>query len=288
MSPPATDRIVALVDGSDYSASVCEHAAWAATRAGSSVDLLHVLDQRAMPERQDLSGTIALGARSALLADLAELDARRARLATQHGRVILEDAEAILRRGGVQSVTPRLRHGDILATIVEAETDASLIVIGKRGEAADFAKGHLGSNVERLIRASHRPVLVATRAFRPIASVLVAFDGGPSALKAVDLIAASPLFRGLSVHLVTVGPASSEAQASLATARNRLSSAGLDTHCAIHPGEPETALARLVESTPFDMVVMGAYGHSRIRKLIIGSTTTEMIRSCKVPILLVR
>jgi nucleotide-binding universal stress UspA family protein len=36
------------------------------------------------------------------------------------------------------------------------------------------------------------------------------------------------------------------------------------------------------------MVVMGAYGHSRIRTLIIGSTTTEMIRSCKVPIVLVR
>ena len=36
------------------------------------------------------------------------------------------------------------------------------------------------------------------------------------------------------------------------------------------------------------MVLMGAYGHSRIRSLIIGSTTTEMIRSCKVPVVLVR
>jgi nucleotide-binding universal stress UspA family protein len=36
------------------------------------------------------------------------------------------------------------------------------------------------------------------------------------------------------------------------------------------------------------MVVMGAYGHSRIRSLIIGSTTTEMVRSCKVPVVLVR
>jgi nucleotide-binding universal stress UspA family protein len=33
---------------------------------------------------------------------------------------------------------------------------------------------------------------------------------------------------------------------------------------------------------------MGAYGHSRIRNLFVGSTTTEMIRSCKVPILLFR
>jgi len=37
-----------------------------------------------------------------------------------------------------------------------------------------------------------------------------------------------------------------------------------------------------------DLVVMGAYGHSRIRSLIIGSTTTATVRSCKVPLLLMR
>jgi nucleotide-binding universal stress UspA family protein len=33
---------------------------------------------------------------------------------------------------------------------------------------------------------------------------------------------------------------------------------------------------------------MGAYGHSRIRQMIIGSTTAEMVRSCKVPVLMIR
>ncbi|MFN3316727.1 MAG: DHHW family protein, partial [Raineya sp.] len=43
---------------------------------------------------------------------------------------------------------------------------------------ADFAKGHLGSNLERIVRASHKPVFVASRAFKPISKVLVAYDGG--------------------------------------------------------------------------------------------------------------
>ena len=43
-----------------------------------------------------------------------------------------------------------------------------------------------------------------------------------------------------------------------------------------------------VDEAGFGMVVMGAYGHSRIRSLVIGSTTTEMLRSCKVPVLLIR
>ena len=33
---------------------------------------------------------------------------------------------------------------------------------------------------------------------------------------------------------------------------------------------------------------MGAYGHSRIRQLVVGSTTTAMIRSCLVPVLVFR
>jgi nucleotide-binding universal stress UspA family protein len=188
----------------------------------------------------------------------------------------------------VAEITTRLRHGDIVETVAEAAKDATMILIGKRGEAADFAKGHLGSNLERIVRASPLPVLVASRAFKPVAKVLLAYDGGSSARKAVDLIASDPLFAGLSVHVVTVGSTSAEVTKGLEDAATRLQGAGLSVQTAVIQGQPETVLGRTVEGDGFDMVVMGAYGHSRIRSLIIGSTTTEMIRSCKVPVLLIR
>lgn len=283
-----TQKIIALVDGSIYSASVCDHAAWVAGRTGAPVELLHVLGRREGPQTQDLSGAIRLGARTALMEELANLDAERSKLMAQRGRAILEDAHAILIRDGVAEITTRLRHGDIVETVAEAGTDAAMILIGKRGEAADFAKGHLGSNLERIVRASPLPVLVASRAFKPVGKVLLAYDGGVSARKAVDHIARDPLFAGLSVHLVTVGSASTEVTKGLAEAAARLQDAGLTVQTAVIQGQPETALGRTVEGEGFDMVVMGAYGHSRIRSLIIGSTTTEMIRSCKVPVLLIR
>jgi nucleotide-binding universal stress UspA family protein len=283
-----TQRIIALVDGSIYSASVCDHAAWVAGRTGAPVELLHVLGRREGPQTQDLSGAIRLGARTALMEELATLDAQRSKLMAQRGRAILEDAHAILIRDGVAEITTRLRHGDIVETVAEAGTAAAMILVGKRGEAADFAKGHLGSNLERIVRASPLPVLVASRAFRPIAKVLLAYDGGVSARKAVDHIARDPLFAGLTVHIVTVGSASTEARNGLANAATRLQSTGMTVQTAVIQGQPETALGQTVESDGFDMVVMGAYGHSRIRSLIIGSTTTAMIRSCKVPVLLVR
>ncbi|TGD66243.1 universal stress protein [Tabrizicola sp. WMC-M-20] len=283
-----TLKLIALVDGSTYSASVCDHAAWIVGRTGAAVELLHVLGRRDGGGKQDLSGAIALGARTALMEELAGLDAQRSKLMALRGRAILDDAQAILTRAGVAEITTRLRHGDIVDTVAEVEQDAGMILIGKRGEAADFAKGHLGSNLERIVRASHKPVFVASRAFRPIEKVLVAYDGGTSAMKAVDHISRSALFAGLSVVVATVGSPSAEVKHRLENAHAQLRAAGLAAETKIVEGQPETALGKLVDAEGFDMLVMGAYGHSRIRSLVIGSTTTEMLRSCKVPVVLVK
>lgn len=37
-----------------------------------------------------------------------------------------------------------------------------------------------------------------------------------------------------------------------------------------------------------DLVIIGAYGHSVIRRLPVGSTTTSVIRNASVPVLLPR
>lgn len=281
-------KIIALVDGSTYAASVCKHAAWISQRSGAPVELIHVLGHREASDTHDHSGAIALGARTALLEELAELDAQRAKLVNQRGRAILEDARAIVEQAGVSDVTTRLRYGDIVESVSEIEGEARVIVIGKRGEAENFAEGHLGSNLERIVRASHKPVLVASRAFRPISKVLVAYDGGSSALKAIDHIARSPVFQGLNIHIITVSSSTPEAKRGLEEAGALLKAAGTTVEIAIQPGQPEAVLQRLLDEMPFDMLVMGAYGHSRIRNLIIGSTTTEMVRSCKVPVVLMR
>lgn len=285
---PETGKIIALVDASLYARSVCDHAAWIAGRTGAPVELLHVLGRREAPEKQDLSGSIALGARSSILAELAEVDEQRSRLVSHRGRAILDDASTILKEAGVADVSAQLRYGDLLETVAEREADASFVVIGKRGEAADFAKGHLGSNLERVVRASPKPVFVASRAFRPIETILVAYDGGGSAMRAVDHLARSPLYRGLKVTIVTVGGPSKTVEKGLADASAMLSAAGLSPRTRILEGQPEVALGTMVEEEGFGLLVMGAYGHSRIRSLIIGSTTSEMVRSCKIPIVMVR
>ncbi|NBD28450.1 MAG: universal stress protein [Alphaproteobacteria bacterium] len=283
-----TNTLIALVDGSAYSESVCHHAAWIAGQTGSKVKVYHVMGRRDAPEKQDLSGAIRLGARSRLLEQLSELDAERAKLAHEHGRAILEDAKAIIEGDGDITVETRLRQGDLVDTITAKEDTGDMIVIGKRGEAAGVAMDHLGSNLERIVRASHRPVFVANRAFKVPRKVLVAFDGGASSLKAVDYIARSPLFAGLQVTLVFAGGANAQVDKALEDAAATLRAGGFEADTQTRPGEPEKVLAEMTEYDGFDLLVMGAYGHSRVRSLLIGSTTTEMLRSCKVPVVLMR
>ncbi|MBC7280689.1 universal stress protein [Hoeflea sp.] len=282
-----TSIILALVDGSTYAKSVCDHAAWAAARMQAGVDLLHVLDRPAA-QHSDLSGAITLGARTALLDELATLDEQRSKLLQQKGRAILDDARAILEAAGQKVVGAHLRQGEFVETVIEQEGPAGMIMIGKRGEEADVASLRLGAHLERFIRASHKPVFVASRAFRPIDSVIVAYDGGASSRRLVDHIARSPLFAGLAIDLVTVGQTTRETEKSQEDARAILEAAGLSVDTTILPGQPETVLADRVAQNGACLVAMGAYGHSRIRSFVLGSTTSDMLRSCKAPVVLMR
>lgn len=283
-----TNTLIALVDGSAYSESVCHHAAWIAGRNDWKVKVYHVMGRRDSVEKQDLSGAIRLGARTALLEQLSEMDAARAKLAHEHGRAILEDAKSIIEGDGAITVETRLRQGDLVETVTAKEERGDMIVIGKRGEAAGMAMEHLGSNLERIVRASHKPVFIANRAFKPVTKVLVAFDGGPSSLKAIDYISRSPLFAGLAISLVFAGKQTPQIDSALDAAAGILRAGGFEADILIETGEPEKVLARITAQGGHELLVMGAYGHSRIRSLIIGSTTTEMIRSCRVPILIMR
>ena len=283
-------KIVAMIDGSVYSHSVGDHTAWAAERLGTSeIELVHVLGRRegaSVPA--DLSGSFSAGMREELLKELSDLDALNAKAAQKRGRLILEEAQAALKAKGIETIAPRLRHGDLIETLEAVEAGAELVVIGKRGAAADFAKMHLGSNLERVVRSSHVPVLITSRAFKPINRFLIAFDGQRTALKAVDYVARTALFAGLECHVLTVGERTAETERNLENAKALLKGGNIQVTGDIIAGQPDRVIAKYVEETSIDLLVMGAYSHSRFRQLFLGSTTEETIRNCLIPALIYR
>lgn len=281
-------KILALIDGSGYAESVCHHAAWIAKRLDAAVDLLHLLPEGTAADSKDLSGALALGARTALLEDLVQLDAQRAKLTTAQGHAILGAAKAIVEADGVGPVQEKLRYGDMIETLRKLEPDVRALVMGKRGEGSAGAFDHLGHNLERVLRSATVPVFVASRRFTPIEKVLIAFDASASALRAVERMAASPVFAGLETVLVYAGADTPAIRQALEVALAKLEAGGLAASVQVIAGEPDAALERKIAADGFGLLVMGAYGHSRIRNLIIGSTTTALIRACRIPVLLYR
>ena len=282
------DKILALLDGSEYSESVCHHTAWIAQKLNAGIVAMHVLGRREGAAPTDLSGSLRLGARSALLAELSSLDEKRAKLAQAKGHAILEDAKAILEQDGVPQVQTRLRKGDLLEAVQDMEPDIRAITIGKRGEGHGFASAHLGSNLERIIRASKVPVFVASRTYKSIQKVLLAYDGSASAKVAIKRMSGSAVFADLAVTVLCIAQDESSAKTRADEAVGKLQHANIAAVARTAAGEPSDVLNDLVKTEGFDLLVMGAYGHSRIRQLIIGSTTTTMIQTANIPVLLYR
>lgn len=283
--------LLACLDTSVYSASVVDHAAWAAQQLGASVHLLHLLEPVPVTAYQaDFSGAIGLDAQSRLKDELVALEQAKARVAAAQAEGLLATARARLAATGLPTarVQSEARHGELVDAVAEFDASHDMVVLGKRGEHVNFAKGHLGSNLERVIRTSRHPVLVAARAFLPIERALLAFDGGPSVRKGIEYLATQPLLRAVEIRLVHVGAASAAVKLELDAARVRLAQTGHHVIVEQAPGDPDEVIPAIVQREKISLLMMGAFGHSRIREFIVGSTTTALIRTCQTPVLLFR
>lgn len=277
-------RIVACIDGSAAAAVVADYAGWAASSLDADLTLLHVLDEKRYPREADLSGNIGFGAVESLQQQLAEIDQRRNQLALEQGQAMLEAARD---RIADRVAEPRLhqRHGDLVESLRDLEADTRLFIIGKQGEAHQQPGAFLGDNVERVVRALHRPVLVVAGEFRVPKRIMIAYDGSPTMDSVVERIASSPLFASVALYLVSVGTKPAGLDAAEAT----LKRGGKRAEAATFPGGGvEQVLHDYQSEQEIDLVVMGAYGHSRIREFFVGSTTNALLRKATVPHLIFR
>ncbi len=284
-------KILLCTDGSSYSQVSYEYAAWMAMRTDAEIEVLYVTDRRKEQalRNPDFSGSIGIDSYQQLLSELVELERNRAKLNHQRAKYILEQAQSFLVSREVDAVKLTHETGFLVDLFHKFEKNADLIILGKRGETANFATKHLGSNMERVVRSSHKPCLVTPREFQPIERILLAYDGGKSCQKALKYLASVSAFQNLELHIITV------TQKERTTAFDHLNQAvaiaeeaGFTPISQLLHGEAEPEMEKYVEDNNIDFMIMGAYGHSRIRHLVIGSTTAQMLRNSSIPILLFR
>ena len=283
------NTVLACVDQSHFAAYVADYAAWAALRMSAPLEFLHVIDRH--PEiatGNDHSGAIGFDAKEVLLDELSHEDESRSKAARERGRIFLNDLRERAIVAGVKAPDVRQRYGVLEETLVEQEDGVRLFVFGRRGESAEATQRDLGRNVERVVRALHKPILAVTDRFIEPRRVMIAFDGGIVTRRGVEMVASSPLFRGLPIHLLMSGKASQNASKQLEWAITTLETANFDISSSLTPGDAESVIAKAVREQEIDMLIMGAYSHSPLRSLLFGSKTSDLLRSAKVPTLLLR
>lgn len=284
--------ILLCSDGSAFAEGIYRYGAWFAQRFRADVEVLYVNDIRQkVVSTGNLSGSIGLGASEQLLNDLVSLEHEKAKLNNQRAKLILRNANRVLQAEGLDNVEMSNPTGFLVDCFHDFEADADMVVIGKRGEAAEFASDHLGANIDRIVRSSHKPCLVTPQTFSPIEKVMLAYDGSPTGKRIVDfLIKNAEGFQDTEVQVVTVASAEGDEARSqeLDKVRSQLQQAGLNTTATLLTGDPEQEIANHIKQNYISLLIMGAYGHRRIRHLIIGSTTVQLLRSSHIPVLLFR
>ncbi|MFC3095706.1 universal stress protein [Alteromonas sediminis] len=281
-------NVVAGIDGSKLSTSVADYASWIAQTVGVPLTFLHNLEHREPPVSSDLSGSIGLGSREHLLDELIELEARRNKLLVEEGKSMLDTAKERASQVGVEHCTTLQRHGVLSETLVELEDSIRVLVLGARGEDHEEGSSALGHQIESIIRALHKPVLIVNREFRQPKRLLLAYDGSEAANKALNWLCTSPLYKSMTCHVVHVCDKSDKGSQLLAEAKQTLEAAGVSAETRLIEGNAETELLGYQHKHNIDLLVMGSFGHSRLREMLLGSFTLKMLNKASIPLLLLR
>jgi nucleotide-binding universal stress UspA family protein len=144
--------------------------------------------------------------------------------------------------------------------------------------------------IEAVLFGSGRPVLIVPCRQGPfqVTTVLIAWDEGQPAARAVA--DALPLLAMAErVEVVTVGDLRGDRTLDSRPLVRHLGRHGIEarmTNLARDQGSVASTLLSHAVDVQADLIVMGGYGHSRLREIVLGSTTRRILQTMTVPVLM--
>jgi nucleotide-binding universal stress UspA family protein len=277
-------RYLAATDGSAYGDVACRYAVDLAARTKGAVLGVHVLDSRTMegPLLADIVGGLGAAPYRSVLPQFR-------RLMQEKGETVAEALRSRLSDAGVPGEC-RVEKGHPAHVILEQEVHADMVVLGKHGEHQEWGQDMVGSTVDRVIRRAVKACLVTPGEFRPLSRLLIAYDGSDVASKALS--AAGELAAALGAEIVVLTAAEGlderAAEQVLADGIEMLALHDCKAEGLVRDGLAEACIIGVTRELGTDGIALGAYGHTRIRELILGSTSSQVVAMSDVPVLLVR
>lgn len=282
-------KILAPVQSADGAEAGLKAAIAVARAHKAHIDALHIRQRPNLPASGYYPvGVVFVDEHLAELKDALEAEALR--LKAIFDRVMKEAGVPILdaaahRDAAGPTASWRDQAGILPFDVSAAARVADLVVFGRAGEEIGSPDAQL---IEESIFQSARPVLIAPQGKLDGAPrrIVLAWNGGREAARALS--AALPLFeRADAVSVVSIGAMPGDLEGPEKAAELlRLHGVRADAQQRSPSGSAEDDLIAAAREWRADLIVMGAYSHSRWRELVLGGFTRKLLKQAEFPLFL--
>ncbi|MDQ1257705.1 MAG: Universal stress protein [Candidatus Hydrogenedentes bacterium] len=273
-------QMLVPTDGSEYAAIGVRYAVALAKRYDATLHGLHVVDIKMLegPFLRDVSASLGT-------APFVNYQNNISMILEERGKLALEVFTNACEAAGVRYETSQVT-GVVARSILDKSELCDLIVMGRGGEHGEWLEGLVGSTTEAVIRRAKQPVLVTGIDTPGTKRFLVAYDGSAHAKRALQAAADIGRDWNMPFHVLVVGE--SRGETVVAEARSYLEAHNLEVEFVLTNGDPSEVIVEYAAECEADLLVMGAYGHTKVRELVVGSTTAYAINHAPCPVLLLR
>jgi nucleotide-binding universal stress UspA family protein len=275
--------ILLALDGSPYSEPALRYGIYLAKQFGAIIRVLTVVDIRLF------DWTVATGADSFVpVMPSADFQAESQRVLEDKAQRIVEKASEIL-KGENAHFEIKKTAGIPVDEICSLARQNDMVIMGIRGEYERWSDKLLGVTVESVSRQISKPLMLVDKDFKPIQRIVCGYDGSVTANKALQFSAFFSKSLQLRLDVITVSNSEEERNDILREAEKYLQPYEINFNLRPETGDAADVLVAAQNQSPeFSMMITGSYGHSRLREAILGSTTIEVMRNARKPVLLAK
>jgi len=276
--------VLCCVDGENYSQSACDYAVLISNNMNLPLKFLNIVEHSSKSDTLDLSGNIKLGEKDDILEQRAQEEGVRSKLAIKEGKELLVSLKKRALISCTNEITLIQMHGDVLENILALEEKIAVLIIGIKSH-----ENHkIGANVKDIIREIKKPVLLVNSDFINPKKLLIAYNGSEKSKNFLIETSKKPIFKNVLRDIVNVNSNKAHSDKLLDEAKEIYEKQEISVETSALNGDTKTEILIHLGQNDCDILAMGAFGHSRIKEFIFGSLTSEILASCKKPILLFR
>ncbi len=206
----------------------------------------------------------------------------------EEGKNLLDKLDSIPESKNI-IINKQVLYGFVDEIIFKESKYADMVIIGRHSHSERKLLGFLGSNTERIMSRIEKPLFIVPKNFTNIKRILVCYDGSPRAKIGLSLGAEYARKKNGELTIFSVRENGDfNIELLQKEAIDSLTEKNIEIKTKNATGEPAKQILSEAVPEKYDLIIMGAHGHRKIKEFFIGTSSYEVARKTSCPIILAR